>query len=131
MMGQTRRSMAICVAVAVMLCHMEYAAAHHAEATFDHSRVLSVTGTVKEFLLANPHTLIYLEVTDSSGKTDLAVFQGGSAIVMTRYGWSRNSLMVGDKIHIDYYPRRDQKPGGLLVAATRENGEKLTWRPLS
>jgi hypothetical protein len=114
-----------------MLLHMEYAVAHHAEATFDHRRVMSVAGTIKEFLLANPHTLIYLEVTDSSGKIDLAVFQGGSAIVMTRNGWSRNSLMVGDKIHIDYYPRRDKKPGGMLITATRENGEKLTWRPLS
>jgi diphthamide biosynthesis methyltransferase len=123
--------MSICCAFAVTLLHMEYAVAHHAEVTFDHSRVLSVIGTIKEFLLANPHTLIYLEVTDSSGKTDLAGFQGGSAIVMTRNGWSRNSLMVGDKIHIDYYPRRDQKPGGMLITATRENGEKLTWRPLS
>jgi hypothetical protein len=123
--------MMICSAFAVMLLHMECAVAHHAEATFDHGRVLSVAGTIKEFLLANPHTLIYLEVTDSSGKTDLAVFQGGSAIVMTRNGWSRNSLMVGEKIHIDYYPRRDKKPGGMLITATRENGEKLTWRPLS
>jgi hypothetical protein len=125
------RSITICSALAVMLLHMEHALAHHAEATFDLSRVLSVTGTVKEYLLANPHTLIYLEVTDSNGQADLAVFQGGSAIVMTRSGWSRNSLKVGDKIHIDYYPRRDKKPGGMLITATREDGEKLTWRPLS
>src|SRR5882757_6117750 len=109
------RSMTICCAFAVMLLHMEHALAHHAEATFDLSRVLSVTGTIKEYLLANPHTLIYLEVTDSSGKTDLAVFQGGSAMVMTRNGWSRSSLKVGDKIQIDYYPRRDKKPGGMLI----------------
>src|SRR5258708_13984911 len=98
------RSTTICCAFAVMLLHVEFALAHHAEATFDLSRVLSVTGTVKEYLLANPHTLIYLEVTDSSGQADLAVFQGGSAIVMTRNGWSRNSLQVGDKIHISYNP---------------------------
>ena len=118
-------------ALAVMLLYVGDAVAHHAEAAYDHSRVLSVTGTIKEFLLANPHTLIYLEVTDSSGQTDLAVFQCGSAIVMTRSGWSRNSLKAGDKIYIDYYPRRDKKPGGMLITATREDGEKLTWRPLS
>ena len=103
--------------------------AHHAEAVYDHSRALSVTGTVKEFLWANPHALIYLEITDARGRTDVSVFEGGSAIVMTRNGWSRDSLKVGDKLAIDYYPRRDKKPGGMLVTATLADGTKLGWRP--
>ena len=125
------RTTTIFSAIAVVFLHVGHAVAHHAEATFDHSKILFVTGTIREFLLANPHTLIYLGVTDSSGRTDVIVFQGGPAVVMTRNGWSRDSLKVGDKVRIDYTPRRDQKPGGMVITATRDGGEKFTWRPLS
>jgi hypothetical protein len=30
---------------------------------------------------------------------------------------------------VTYYPRRDHRPGGMLIAATLEDGRPLTWRP--
>jgi hypothetical protein len=123
--------MKTCAALALLLLCGSRVLAHHAEAVFDRSQVLSVTGTVKGFLWANPHTLIYLEVADSSGRTDVNVFEGGSAVVMRRYGWSRDSLKVGDKLSISYHPRRDRKPGGLLITATLADGKKLGWQPVT
>jgi hypothetical protein len=116
-------------ALALTLLLVDHAVAHHAEAMFDHSRTLSVTGTVKEYLWANPHVLIYLEITDARGRSDVSVFEGGSAIVMKRNGWTRDSLSVGDKLAISYSPRRDGKPGGMLLTATLSDGKTLGWRP--
>jgi hypothetical protein len=121
--------MKIWSALAPMLLYTSHLTAHHAEAAFDHKRLASVPGSVKEFLWANPHSLIYLEVTTASGPIDVSVFEGGSVNAMRRYGWSARSLKPGDKVTIDYYPRRDQKPGGMLVAATLSDGKKLTWQP--
>jgi hypothetical protein len=103
--------------------------AHHAEALFDHSQTQSVSGTVMEFLWANPHTNIYLEVTDAAGHSNVAIFEGGSAIAMRRAGWSRQTIAVGDKLSVSFYPRRDQKSGGQLIAATLTDGRVLRWRP--
>lgn len=103
--------------------------AHHAEALFDHSQTRSVTGTVTEYLWANPHTNIFLEVTDASGHTSVAVFEGGSAIAMRRAGWTRESMSVGDKLAISYYPRHDLKPGGQLLSAALADGRMLRWQP--
>ena len=114
-------------AMAVMFLFAGCALAHHAEGGFDRTRVISVTGTVKQFLWANPHAQIYLEVTDSNGSTDVDVFYGGSVIVMRRSGWSQGSLKVGDKLTIDFYPRRDHKRGGMWITVTKTNGEKLVW----
>lgn len=116
-------------ALGLTLLFASHAMAHHAEAVFDHSQTLSVTGTVKEFLWANPHTLVYLSVSDATGKLNVATFEGGPAAVMTRNGWSRSTLKVGDTVAVEYYPRRDRKPGGLLVIATLADGKKLGWRP--
>jgi hypothetical protein len=88
-----------------------------------------VIGTVKEFLWANPHTLIYLEVPGISGKSDVLAFEGGSAGIMRRNGWSRRSVKVGDKLTIEFHPRRDKKPGGMLITATLTDGTKLGWQP--
>jgi hypothetical protein len=104
-------------------------AAHHAEALFDHTQTQSVMGTVTEFLWANPHTNIFLEVTDASGRSSVAVFEGGSAIAMRRAGWTRESMSVGDKLAISFYPRRDLKSGGQLLTATMADGRVLRWQP--
>jgi hypothetical protein len=102
--------------------------AHHAEALFNRSQTQSISGTVTEYLWANPHTNIYLEVTDADGHSSVAVFEGGSAIAMRRAGWTRTTLAVGDKVALSFYPRRDVKPGGQLIDATLADGRVLRWR---
>lgn len=120
--------MKIWSALALMLLYTTHATAHHADAVFDQKKLASVPGTVKAFLWANPHALVYVEVTGPGGQIDVDVFEGGSVTVMGRYGWSMGSLKPGDKVTIDYHPRRDKKPGGMLVAATLANGKRLTWQ---
>jgi Family of unknown function (DUF6152) len=117
------------IAASLLLLLTGQVIAHHAEAEYDRTRTLSVSGTVKAFLWANPHTLILLEVTDSSGRTDVDVFEGGSVIVMRRTGWARDSLKVGDKVAITFHPRRDNKRGGMFLTASGTDGRVLGWRP--
>lgn len=102
--------------------------AHHAESAYDQGRVLSTSGTVKEFLWANPHVRVYLEVTDDKGRTDVDIFECGSVIIMMRNGWTGNAIKFKDKIVITYHPRRDGRPGGMLLTATDALGKTLGWR---
>jgi hypothetical protein len=102
--------------------------AHHGEALFDRSKTLTVTGTVKEYLWANPHTNIFLEITDASGQSGIAVFECGPANAMLRAGWTRETLSVGDKLTLRYHPRRDLKSGGQMLSATRADGSVLRWQ---
>ncbi len=102
--------------------------AHHAESLFDRSQVQTVDGTVTEYLWANPHTNIYLTVTQPDGRHNIAIYEGGPAIGMRRSGWTRTSVAIGDKLTLSYYPRRDLKPGGQLIAATLTDGRTLRWQ---
>ena len=111
-----------------VLCAMR-AVGHHAEAEFAHNQLTSATGTIEEYLWVNPHALIFLQVTSASGRSDVTSFQGGSIKVMKRAGWTSNSLKPGDKVTIEYHPRRDKQPGGMFVTATLADGKKLTWQP--
>ena len=104
------------------------ALAHHSEVAFDQGQIIAVSGAVKEYLWVNPHVRIYLEVVDARGRPDVTVFQGGPPIDMERAGWARDSLKAGDRLTITYHPRRDKKPGGMLVTATLNDGKVLGWR---
>ena len=42
------------------------ALSHHSHAMFDHTREVSVTGTVTQWLLRNPHAFLYIDVKDVS-----------------------------------------------------------------
>ncbi len=44
--------------------------AHHAfSPVYDDKRTVTVTGVVTQFRFVNPHALLYLDVTDDTGKT--------------------------------------------------------------
>jgi hypothetical protein len=116
-------------AFALLLLYSASAASHHAEAIFDRHQTLTVTGTVKEFLWANPHVLVYLEIRDASGHMDVSAFEAGSVTVMTGVGWASNSLHAGEALVLTFHPRRDRKPGGQLLTATLANGKTLGWQP--
>ena len=105
--------------------------AHHADSAYDEGRVLSASGTVKEFLWANPHVRVYLEVKDDKGRTDVDIFECGSVNIMMRSGWAGKSIKVNDKLVITYHPRRDARPGGMLLTATDALGKTLGWRTVS
>jgi len=81
-------SLAAALAVGVALTSAPWIAqAHHSAARFDLSiRDNYVTGIVKEFHAANPHTKIVLEVTDKKGTRDIE-YEGHSLNNYYRAGW--------------------------------------------
>jgi len=115
--------------LAAMLLCMGQVEAHHGEALFDYRQTQSVFGTVKTFLWANPHVRVSLEIADAGGNADVSAFEAGSVSVMQRSGWSRQSLVIGDKLTITYHPRHDGKPGGMLISAMLADGRVLAWQP--
>jgi hypothetical protein len=104
--------------------------AHHSVAMFDGSRTITLKGTVKEFQWVNPHVLIWVNAEGENGDPPrLWGVELSSPGVLTRNGWSKRSLKVGDKVSIDVAPLRDGKPGGLFRKATlSDTGQVLTYR---
>jgi len=62
---------------------------------------VTVTGTVVDLQLMNPHSIIFFDVTDKTGKTERWQAELGSANQLNRSeGWTRTILKPGDKIAI-------------------------------
>jgi hypothetical protein len=101
------------------------ALAHHSFAAFDTTTSKVITGKVKKFDWTNPHTWVWLDVTNDKGGTDTWGIEGMSPNYLGRRGWSRETLKVGDPLTVTIRPMKDGEKGGMWVSAKRPNGETL------
>jgi hypothetical protein len=73
--------------------------AHHGTGTsYDMTKELTLSGTVTQFVWANPHVLIYVDVTDDQGKV---VNWGGelnNPRFIARQGYTKDTVKPGDKV---------------------------------
>jgi hypothetical protein len=106
-------SRSLAIATALCLGVAAPALAHHSFAMFDTTKMVTVTGTVKEFQWSNPHAVL-LVVTEApeSGAPDLWTLELTSPGNLTRSGWTRHSLNPGDKVEVQFNPLRDGTHGG-------------------
>src|ERR1043166_4225249 len=75
--------------------------AHHGDADRYVQQVMTVTGTVVEVQMVNPHSHIVLDVTDDKGQTVRWQAElGGPQQLIKQFGWTPNTLKVGTKITI-------------------------------
>jgi hypothetical protein len=102
--------------------------AHHSFAVYDRSKVLTLKGNVKSFQWTNPHCVIWVLVQpEGGGEPQEWSFETTSPGVLTRGGWTRNSVKPGDRVAVDFYALRDGSHGGGLSAVTLiDTGQKLT-----
>jgi hypothetical protein len=86
--------------------------AHHGNSAYDEKNPITLKGTVTEFVWANPHSQIYLDVNDDKGSVVHWAIESQSPGVLTRNGWTRHSLNPGDHITITLIPAKNGAPVG-------------------
>ena len=113
------------LAGAALLAFSTPAFVHHSGAMFDVSKEATVTGIVREFNWTNPHSSFKLEVSDTTGKSEIWAVEMNGPQNLMHDGWKRSSLKLGDKVTAVVHPLRDGKPGGTHVSVTLADGTVL------
>ena len=81
--------------------------AHHSRANFDLESVVEVEGVVTEFTWRNPHAFTVIESKAADGSTERWTFELNSTPVLKRFGWTADTLKVGDRVVARGNPDRD------------------------
>jgi hypothetical protein len=123
------RGIAACAGLGLALMHARLAQAHHSNVAFEVTKVVTVTGVVKEFQWRNPHTWLTLTVVDAKGKSVDWAIEGRAPGVLLRAGWSRDSLKLGETVTVDMSPAKDGTNTGLIARVTKANGTILPNAP--
>ena len=126
MKSASPKKSAIGVILAAMIGAASPASAHHSFAMYEPTKTLTFKGTVKTFQWTNPHVVIWVLVQpEGGGAAQEWSFETTSPGVLTRVGWTRQSLKAGDKVSVIINPLRYGKSGGLFNAVTLPDGTVL------
>jgi hypothetical protein len=105
------------IILASSLAMVPSALAHHSfSAEFDGSRAIRVEGTLSKLEWTNPHSYFYVDVKDEQGKVATWGCEGASPNALTRKGFAKGEVKIGDQLVVDGYPARD---GSHLMNARR------------
>ena len=91
---------ALCVSAFVVLALISAVmplSAHHSWPV-SNDRLVTVKGKVIEFMWANPHPMITLEVQTSDGRTEKWQVGGPALNRMTANGWTKTTVKAGEVI---------------------------------
>jgi hypothetical protein len=106
------------------------ALAHHSvQAQFDLNKPIKLTGVVTKVEWINPHSYLYLDVTDSGGKVKHWAFEMAGPGALRKAGLSRadrGGLKVGDTVGVDGVLAKDGTDSGLIKDLTLPDGRKFT-----
>ena len=101
------------------------ALAHHSFAVFDHTRTVTIKGTVRTFQWTNPHAFLDVDVPDDKGNVKPFTIELTSINMLSRVGWRSNMIKAGDRVTAVVAPLLSGQPGGLLLDVTLADGRKL------
>jgi hypothetical protein len=105
------------------------ALAHHGTSTYDMTKEISLEGTVKEWTFANPHSWLWLTVSNANGATEEWSIESAPPNYLTGQGWSASTLKAGEKLTALISPMPKEARRGILLEVKRVNGQTLIVRP--
>ena len=105
--------------------------AHHSfGVAFDANKPITLVGKVTRIEWQNPHTHVYIDVKDPSGKVVNWRLEGYPPNVLERTGWKKDvTIKVGDTITVFGYRASDGSPFAHFREAVLSDGRKLFFGP--
>ena len=86
------------------------AVAHHSFAASFIDERIETQGVVERYIFKNPHVIIYLNVTDQEGNDTRWMVEGAAATSFRSSGWSNETIVPGEYVHVSGRAGRDGKP---------------------
>jgi len=115
-------------AVVATLIAAAPAAAHHSfSAEYDATAMVTLKGVVSKLDWSNPHVHIYLDVKDASGKVTTWNMEAKPPITLTRAGFTRGIVNVGDTISTIGFVARDNSARVSRCEITTADGKKYNF----
>lgn len=110
------RAMFVIAAVAATWSTVPASAHHSFAAEYDGTKAIRLEGTLVKIEWTNPHTYFYIDVKQPDGTVVRWGLEAGSPGALSRRGFKRGDIKLGDTIIVDGYRARD---GSNLADARR------------
>ena len=119
---------ALFVLAAALFLAVPLAAHHGRGAAFDMQKQITLKGTITEVAWRNPHVAVYMDVKDASGNVVHWAFENSNVSTLSRQGYNRNTLKVGEEVTAIVNPSAQGAPRGLVVKVILPDGKEVFSR---
>ena len=72
--------------------------AHHGNAAYDTTNIVTVQGKITDFQFINPHVMIFFEAKNDKGNVEKWQGELTSPNHLMRTGWTKGTLKPGDQV---------------------------------
>ena len=125
-----RRNFLAAMAVAGVWLAAAPILAHHSNAAmYDGDKRIVIKGEVTKVQWTNPHSYLYLDVKDASGKVVNWALEGFPPNTLLRTGWKTSMIKTGDVLSVEGATARDGTNHLLAREITLPDSKKLYWGP--
>lgn len=101
------------------------AQAHHGIANFNLNIDVEITGTISDIAFVNPHSWIYVDVTNADGSVSNWKCELRAATVLRRSGWSKEMFELGSEVTINGSPDRFDENTCYMGSIQFANGNSM------
>ena len=115
----------VAIGLALLVSGSPLVAHHSAAADYDESKTVAFTGTVSRIEWTNPHARFVIDVVGDNNAVTSWSFELASPNSLTRAGWGKRTLAVGDMISATGSPARSGKPMAVTRSVISAQGKKL------
>ena len=113
------------IALAGLFVWAAPARAHHSfAAEYDSNKPVTLKGVVSKIEWTNPHARFYIDVKDETG-TFTWNLELASPNVLTRNGWTRKTLNIGDEISVQGSLAKDGSKMANARVVTLASGKRV------
>lgn len=102
--------------------------AHHGNATYNYDKKIVVSGTVTEWIWANPHCWLKLDAKDEKGELKHWIVEASAPPTISAQGWSHNSFKAGDQVTATVIQAKNGQPIGRFEGDIALNGKPFPPR---
>ena len=87
--------------------------------------MVTVKGTVTEYVWSNPHVLVKVDAKDDSGNIARWVLEAWNPVTQASRGWSKSTFKPGDEVSLDISPAKNGQPVGEIRGRIVINGKEF------
>lgn len=122
----SRAAAAVCVLVLLTLA-IPFLAHHSTAGTFDISKTVTVEGVITKVMVANPHSVMYLDAKNAKGASESWILYGNPPSMLTRLGYTSSTFKEGLHVTAIGNPARDSSTLNIAghVLEAPANGKTL------
>jgi hypothetical protein len=114
----------------VLVSYRPLLAHHGTGVSYEPDKLVTLKGSVTDWLWSNPHCGLLFDVTDAKGAVAHWGAEMGNPHQMSGAGFARDTFKPGDKVTVTGHPARSGAPRMTLDHLVLPNGTTLSFRGL-